>query len=99
EEKGISATTTKVTRKQLGEIYPLVCKDWQRKINEVLIQNPFSDTMEVDNELLLKAYSHANSVVHTRWLDKVTGGIYSLKPQIELNKWYWVKARNDFYDR
>src|SRR5690606_26881575 len=95
EEKGISATTTKVTRKQLGEIYPLVCANWKDRINQILLQNPFSDTVEVDNELLLKAYSHASSEVHTRWLDKVTGGINSLKPQIELNKWYWVEALDD----
>src|SRR5690606_30122571 len=49
--------------------------------------------MNVCNELLLKAYLHANSLNHTRWLDEVTGGINSLKPQVELGKWYWVKAQ------
>lgn len=93
EDKGVGTTTTKVTRKQLGEIYPLVCEGWQSRINEVLSQNPFIDTMNVDNKLLLKAYANADNVHHTRWLDEVTGGINSLKPQIELNKWYWVKAR------
>lgn len=93
EEKVISTATTKVTRKQLGEIYPLVCESWKGRITQVLSQNPFSDTLEVNNELLLKAYAHANNRDHIYWLDEVTGGINSLKPQIELGKWYWVKAQ------
>src|SRR5690606_11554549 len=35
EEKSISTTTTKVTRKQLGDIYPLVCEGWKDRINQV----------------------------------------------------------------
>lgn len=90
-------TTTKVTRKQLGEIYPLVCWVWQGRIDQVLSQNPFNDIMEVDNDMLLQAYARAFNVAHTRWLDEVTGGINYLKPQIELNKWYWVKAQGDYH--
>src|SRR5690606_3094476 len=95
EEKVVSTRTTKVTRKQLGEIYPLVCKAWKDRITQVLSQNPFSDTVEVDNELLLKAYQAGSNEYHINWLDEVTGGIKNLKPQIELGKWYWVKAQND----
>lgn len=93
EEKSISTSTTKVTRKQLGDIYPLVCKVWKDRITQVLSQNPFSDTVEVDNELLLKAYQAGSNEYHINWLDKVTGGIDSLKPQVELGKWYWVEAQ------
>lgn len=95
EEKAISTMTTKVTRKQLGDIYPLVCEGWKDRINQVLSQNPFSDTVEVDNELLLKAYQAGSNEYHINWLDEVTGGIKNLKPQAELGKWYWVKAQVD----
>lgn len=82
----------KITRKQLGEIYKHVCEPWRGRITQALLtENISDDAIEVDNKLLLKAYGQARSERHFMWLDKVTGGVYCLNPEIELNKWYWVK--------
>lgn len=89
-----NSNKTKITRKQLGEIYPNVRRSWQSKINEVLAENRFDDVLEVDNEILLKAYLESYEG-HRIWLDSVTGGINNLKPQIELGRWYWVRANSE----
>ncbi len=47
-----------ITRKELKEIYPNVCPDWQKTITELLFQD--SQEIEVEDSLIQKALSAAN---------------------------------------
>lgn len=50
----------KISRKDLGEIYPKVCSGWQTKIEEHLSRFKFSDNIEVEDSLIQEAYSEGD---------------------------------------
>lgn len=76
--------TYEVTRKQLQEIYPNVCKDWQSKINKVASTNPLHDVFEVEADLIEEAYDQAD-VDQIKWLDMV---FPEFRPELVVGRWY-----------
>lgn len=73
-----------VTRQELQEIYPNVCADWQSKINMIASLKPLEDVVEVNEELIRKAYGEANEY-QKKWLNKV---FPNFLPKLEVGKWY-----------
>lgn len=73
----------KVTRAQLQEIYPQVCRAWQNRIKQVLEGNLFGDFFEVGRELIQEARNSTVSPDQKAWLDRVFP-----KPVLEVGKWY-----------
>lgn len=53
--------TQKINRKDLFNIYGKVCNGWQEKIGQLLVEQQLSDDIEVNEELINKAYSEADS--------------------------------------
>lgn len=52
--------TQTISRKELAKIYEIVCEGWQKVISKlVLFQS--GEEIEVENELILKAYNEADS--------------------------------------
>ena len=53
-------STQSISRKNLQIIHSKVCSKWQGRIEEKLKENLFSDSIEVDNGLILQAFEEAD---------------------------------------
>jgi uncharacterized protein YodC (DUF2158 family) len=94
--------TYSVTRESLKEIYDNVCGEWQVNIRALLYNDMFSNTIEISQELLERAYKEPSSEVQKEWLAK-----YLPKPKVkkvvEVSRWaniyeyktYYYDTKND----
>ena len=53
--------TQKINRKDLFTLYGKVCNGWQEKIAQLLVEQQINDSIEVNEELINKAYSEADN--------------------------------------
>lgn len=77
--------TQKISREGLGELYQIVCNNWQEKITSIIMTDKFASEFEVDEKLIKQAYDEANED-HLKVLNK-----YFKKPKKlvkrEMVKW------------
>jgi len=52
--------TQKISRDNLGKIYPEVCSKWKDKIDAVLAEQKFATEIEVSEEVIKEAFKEAN---------------------------------------
>lgn len=90
KQKNNNMKTYEVTRQELQVIYPNVCKDWQAEINKVASVNPIADVIQVDEELIKRAYDEANGD-QKKWLNKVFPEFF---PKLVVGNWYAVHNAN-----
>jgi hypothetical protein len=58
-----------IARKNVAEIYNAVCQGWQQKIDKIMSDQKFSDTIEVDETIITAAFKEADAN-HKKILNK-----------------------------
>lgn len=75
----VKQKTQTISRQGFKELYDIVCHGWRDTIVAIIDENKFSDTFEVSNDLILKAYKEADSA-QKKVLNK-----YFTEPEEEFN--------------
>lgn len=85
--------TQKISREGLGELYQIVCNDWQNKITSIIMTDKFTVEFEVDEKLIKQAYAEANED-HLKVLNKYFKEPKKLVKK-EISRWVNVYPNGD----